>query len=214
MATIQDIFSAIENGKAKQIEQLVSDAISSGASPSDILNHGMIEAMHAVGERFSRGEAFVPEMLIAARTMKKGVETLKPYLSTGEIGACGTVVIGTVAGDMHDIGKNLVALMMESAGFRIVDLGVDVSAEQFMQAIDAEADVRIVALSTLLTTSMSSMRDIVCALNAHERRAFFRVMVGGAPISREFAESVGADAYTEDAAEAASVARSFAVAGA
>jgi len=209
MSKIEEISTAIETGKAKIIAELVLQAIDEGAEPMDVLNHGMIDAMSVVGERFSRGEAFVPEMLISARTMKKGVEALKPYLSKDAAGALGKVVIGTVAGDRHDIGKNLVALMIESAGFEIVDLGIDVPGEKFVQTVRENEDVRIVALSTLLTTTMPAMKAIVASLNELENRDSFHVMVGGAPITQAFADAIGADAYSADAASAAAMAKSF-----
>ena len=206
---IDGIAAAISSGSMKTISDLVQKAVESGAEPMKILNRGMIEAMSVVGERFSRGEAFVPEMLISARTMKKGVETLKPYLSSGATGANGKVVIGTVAGDMHDIGKNLVALMIESAGFEVIDLGTDVSCERFVKTVSEQPNVKVVALSTLLTTTMPSMKNIVASLNALENRASFHVMVGGAPITEEFAKSIGADSYSADAASAAAKAKAF-----
>lgn len=211
MASIQDISAAIETGKVKIIQELVLESVKEGIDPMEILNSGMIRAMENIGERFSRGEAFVPEMLISARTMKKGVETLKPYLTASGANTLGQVVIGTVSGDIHDIGKNLVAMMLESAGFEVIDLGIDVSAERFIQSICENESVRIVALSTLLTTTMPAMRRIVEELNQLETRGRFRVMVGGAPITEEFARSIGADGYTADAASAASMAKSFAV---
>lgn len=211
MASIQEISTAIETGKIKTIQDLVLSAIHEGIDPMEILNDGMIRAMEMIGERFSRGEAFVPEMLISARTMKKGVEVLKPYLTGGAAASLGKVIIGTVSGDIHDIGKNLVAMMLESSGFEVIDLGIDVSSERFIQTIQENESVRIVALSTLLTTTMPAMRQIVDELNHLEARSKFRVMVGGAPITEEFARSIGADGYTADAASAASMAKSFAV---
>jgi 5-methyltetrahydrofolate--homocysteine methyltransferase len=206
MTKVEEIASAIESGKMKLISDMVLEAIQAGADPMDILNNGMISAMSVVGERFSRGEAFVPEMLISARTMKKGVETLKPYLSKGAAGANGKVIIGTVCGDMHDIGKNLVAMMIESAGFEVIDLGIDVPGDRFVQSVRDNGDVRIVALST---TTMPAMKSIVADLNKLENRASFRIMVGGAPITAEFAKQIGADVYTTDAASAANMAKSF-----
>jgi methanogenic corrinoid protein MtbC1 len=176
----------------------------------EILNRGMVDAMTRIGERFSRGEAFVPEMLISARTMKKGVEVLKPHLAKNAASSFGTAIIGTVQGDMHDIGKNLVAMMIESAGFEVIDLEVDVSLERFVEAIQSHQNVRIVALSTLLTTTMPAMKRIVEGLNQLENRGSFRVMVGGAPITEEFARQIGADGYSPDAAAAAALAKSLA----
>ena len=210
MSKIDEVFSAIETGKAKIIAELVQSAIDAGEDPMEILNRGMVSAMSVIGERFSRGEAFVPEMLISARTMKKGVEVLKPYLAKDAVNSLGTAVIGTVQGDMHDIGKNLVAMMIESAGFEVVDLEVDVPLERFVEAIAAHANVRIVALSTLLTTTMPAMKQIVAGLNALENRGSFRIMVGGAPITEEFARQIGADGYSPDAAAAAALAKSLA----
>lgn len=209
MSKIDEVFSAIETGKAKIIAELVQSAIDAGEDPMEILNAGMVNAMSVIGERFSRGEAFVPEMLISARTMKKGVEVLKPYLAKGAATSLGTAVIGTVQGDMHDIGKNLVAMMIESAGFEVVDLEVDVPLERFVEAIRSHQNVRIVALSTLLTTTMPAMKNIVAGLNQLENRESFRIMVGGAPITAEFAKQIGADGYSADAAAAAILAKSF-----
>lgn len=206
---IAAVADAIQTGGVKEISALVLAALAAGAPPMDVLNAGMIGAMSLVGERFSRGDAFVPEMLVSARTMKRGVETLKPYLSGGAVGANGKVVIGTVAGDLHDIGKNLVAMMLESSGFEVIDLGIDVPVGKFVDTVRAESNVRIVALSTLLTTTMPAMRRAVESLNGLENRASFRVMVGGAPITEEFALAIGADAYSPDAAAAAALARKF-----
>ena len=190
-------------GKARLITGAVAEALENGCAPEDILST-MIAAMDVVGDRFQNGEIFVPEMLIAAKAMKKGVEELKPHLAAGAAGALGKVVIGTVAGDLHDIGKNLVAMMIESAGFEIIDLGVDVPVEKFVSAARAEG-VKIVACSALLTTTMPAMEATVAALRADGRD--YRIMVGGAPITQEFADRIGADAFTADAAAAAKKAR-------
>ena len=191
-------------GKAKFITGAVAEALEGGCAPEDILTT-MIAGMDVVGERFKNGEIFVPEMLIAAKAMKKGVEVLKPHLASGAAGALGKVVIGTVAGDLHDIGKNLVAMMIESAGFEVIDLGVDVPAEKFLGAY--EEGVKIIACSALLTTTMPALQATVEAINAAPWRGNVKVMVGGAPITQEFADSVGADAYTPDAASAAKKAK-------
>ena len=209
MSGIDEIASAIETGKIKLISDLVLEAVSSGDDPMEILNRGMIRAMRIIGDRFSRGEAFVPEMLISAKTMKKGVDTLKPFLSKGATSVNGQVIVGTVSGDVHDIGKNLVAMMIESTGFEVIDLGIDVSAEQFIQAIWDNENVRIVALSTLLTTTMPAMRAIVAQINQLSCRNRFHIMVGGSPITEEFARQIGADGYAPDAASAVLLAKSF-----
>ncbi len=206
MATLQDVQDIILAGKAKLTPGVVQEALDDGNDPKAILN-AMIDAMSIVGERFTRNEIFVPEMLVTAKAMKKGVAALKPYLAEGETGARGKMVIGTVAGDLHDIGKNLVAMMIESAGFEVIDLGVDVSAEQYVEAIRDNPDTKLVGLSALLTTTMPAMAEIVAELNKQDFRPNIKIMVGGAPITQEFADRIGADAYTEDAATAAVVAK-------
>ena len=203
--SIEKVNDLVTRGKAKLVPAAVQEAIDAACAPEEILN-AMISAMDVVGEKFKTGEIFVPEMLIAAKAMKKGVEVLKPHLASGAAGALGKVVIGTVAGDLHDIGKNLVAMMIESAGFEVVDLGVDVPVEKFVTAAEDEA-VKIVACSALLTTTMPAMEATVAALNGMARRGSFKVMVGGAPINQEYADKLGADAYTPDAASAAKKAK-------
>ena len=202
--SLENVKDLVTRGKAKLITAAVAEAVETGCAPEDILNT-MIGAMDVVGEKFKDGEIFVPEMLIAAKAMKKGVEVLKPHLASGAAGALGKVVIGTVAGDLHDIGKNLVAMMIESAGFEVIDLGVDVPVEKFLAAY--EDGVKIFACSALLTTTMPALQATVAAINAAPWRANVKVMVGGAPITQEFADSVGADAYTTDAASAAKKAK-------
>jgi len=202
---IAKVNELVIKGKAKLITGAVQEAIDGGCAPEEILA-AMIGAMDTVGENFKNGTIFVPEMLIAAKAMKKGVETLKPHLASGAAGALGKVVIGTVAGDLHDIGKNLVAMMIESAGFEVIDLGVDVPVEKFLAAA-AEDGIKIVACSALLTTTMPALQQTVEALNAAPFRANIKVMIGGAPITQEFADQVGADAYTPDAASAAKKAK-------
>ena len=197
---IAKVSELVIKGKAKLITAAVAEAVEAGCAPEEILN-AMIGAMDVVGENFKNGTIFVPEMLIAAKAMKKGVEALKPHLAAGAAGALGKVIIGTVAGDLHDIGKNLVAMMIESAGFEVIDLGVDVPAEKFVGAY--EEGVKIIACSALLTTTMPALKDTVAAINAAAWRGNVKVMVGGAPITQAFADEVGADAYTTDAASAA-----------
>ena len=211
MSKLQEIADVVINGKAKLVGGLVQEALDEGNDPNAVLN-SMIDAMGVVGERFKNNEIFVPEMLVAARAMKKGVEVLKPHLASGSAGAAGKVIIGTVAGDLHDIGKNLVAMMIESAGFEVIDLGVDVSSDKFIEAVRSNPDTKIVACSALLTTTMPALRDTVAALNAADFRSKIKVMVGGAPITQEFADEIGADAYTPDAASAAAKAKELAAA--
>ena len=206
MSKIDELAQAVENGKAKIVPQLVQEALDEGHDPMDILNKGMIDAMGVVGEKFKNNEIFVPEMLVAARAMKKGVDVVKPHLGAGNSATIGKMIMGTVAGDLHDIGKNLVIMMIESAGFEVIDLGVDVPIEKFLEAA-ADPDVNIVGCSALLTTTMPSLRDTVAALNAAPNRSQFKIMVGGAPITQEFADEIGADCYTDDAAAAAEAAK-------
>ena len=202
MAKLDELKVAVEKGKAKLVPGLVQATLDEGTAPVDALN-AMIDSMGVVGENFKNGTIFVPEMLIAAKAMKKGVEVLKPLLASGEAGAKGKVIIGTVAGDLHDIGKNLVAMMIESTGFEVVDLGVDVPVEKFLAAYEANPDTKIIACSALLTTTMPALKDTVTAINAAAWRGNVKVMVGGAPITQAFADEIGADAYTPDAASAA-----------
>lgn len=210
---MQAVFKATQDGKNKEIGKYVQEAIDAGCDPTAILNDGMIGAMAVVGENFKKEIIFVPQMLAAARAMKAGVEVLKPYLATGEAGSAGTIILGTVAGDLHDIGKNLVGMMFESAGFEVIDLGVDVPIERFIEVVKEHKEATIVALSALLTTTMPSLRDTVAALLKQPFRNRIKIMVGGAPISQEFADEIGADAYTEDAASAAEQAKKYADSG-
>ena len=203
MSKIPEIAAAVENGKVKLIEGLVQEALDANDDPNAILNDGMIAAMGVVGEKFQANEIFVPEMLVAAKTMKKGVEILRPHLAGDSIGKNGKVVIGTVSGDLHDIGKNLVALMIESAGFEVIDLGVDVAAEKFVEAIKSNPEVKIAACSALLTTTMDSLKNTVKAIIDAGCKNQVKIMVGGAPITQAFADDIGADAYTPDAGSAA-----------
>lgn len=207
---IQEVYKLVEKGKAKLIAAAVQEALDDGCNPTDILNEGMIKAMDVVGERFKNGEIFVPEMLVAAKAMKKGVEVLKPHLATGAAGALGKVIMGTVAGDLHDIGKNLVIMMLESAGFEVIDLGVDVPKEKFVETYEANPDTKIICCSALLTTTMPSLKETVALINEQAFRPNVKVMVGGAPITQAFADEIGADAYTEDAATCAKVAKELA----
>ena len=202
MAKLDELKVAVEKGKAKLVPGLVQATLDEGTAPADALN-AMIDSMGVVGENFKNGTIFVPEMLIAAKAMKKGVEVLKPLLASGEAGAKGKVIIGTVAGALHDIGKNLVAMMIESTGFEVIDLGVDVPVEKFLSAYEANPDTKIIACSALLTTTMPALKDTVTAINAAAWRGNVKVMVGGAPITQAFADEIGADAYTPDAASAA-----------
>ena len=210
MSKVEELFTAVSNGKSKLVPNLVQECLDEGDAPIDILNKGMIDAMGEVGEKFKRNEIFVPEMLVAARAMKKGVEALKPALGGDSTGKIGKMVMGTVCGDLHDIGKNLVIMMIESTGYEVVDLGIDVSIEKFVEAAE-DPDVTVVGISALLTTTMPAMREAVAALNKSPRRKDFKIMVGGAPITQEFCDEIGADVYTADAASASQAAKKLAM---
>ena len=201
MTILEDISAALQKGKAKDVKELVQQAIGEGLGAQTILEEGLLSGMNIIGGKFKRNEVYVPEVLIAARAMNAGTALLKPLLASAGVEATGKVVIGTVKGDLHDIGKNLVRMMMEGKGLEVIDLGVDVSAEKFIEAInDHQAD--IVALSALLTTTMNEMKVVIDALDAAGLRNKVKVMIGGAPITEGFRASIGADAYTPDAASA------------
>ena len=204
--SIQNVNDLVTRGKAKLIPAAVQETLDEGVAPIEILDT-MIAAMDVVGEKFKNNEIFVPEMLISAKAMKKGVEVLKPHLASGEVGSMGKMIMGTVAGDLHDIGKNLVIMMIESAGFEVIDLGVDVPVEKFITTYEQNPDTKIIGCSALLTTTMPALADTVAAINAAPWRDKVKVMVGGAPITQEFADKIGADCYTPDAASAAKAAK-------
>ena len=211
MSKIEELNHAVEIGKAKLVPGLVQECLDEGIAPIDILNKGMIDAMSVVGDKFKRNEIFVPEMLIAAKAMKKGVEILKPHLAGDNSAKIGKMAMGTVAGDLHDIGKNLVIMMIESTGYEVVDLGIDVPVERFLEAA-SDPEITVMGVSALLTTTMPAMQETVAALNKHPRRGEFKIMVGGAPITQAFADEIGADVYTEDAASAGQAAKALALA--
>ncbi len=205
---LQTIYDAILNGDAKAAEVAVQQAVDSDFAPHRILTEAMVTAMDEVGRLFSEGEYFVPEMLIAARAMKGGLAVLRPYLVKTDYVPLGKVAIGTVKGDLHDIGKNLVGMMLEGAGFQIRDLGTDVPPEKFVEVVRA-GEVNILALSALLTTTMTNMQSTIEALKAAGLRERVKVMVGGAPITQTYASQIGADGYAPDASTAVAAARSL-----
>lgn len=197
---------AIINGKKEDAEKLTKQALDEGIPPDKILNEGLIKGMSVVGERFKKGEYYVPEVLIAARAMKAAMEILRPVLTEAGVEPIGTVVIGTVKGDLHDIGKNLVSMMLEGAGFRVIDLGVDVPPEKFVEAVK-EHNAQIVAMSALLTTTMPSMKVTIDALKEAGIRDEVKVLIGGAPVTQAYADEIGADGYGRDAATGAEKAK-------
>lgn len=192
---IDEIKALVINGEDEEVVDLINEALDNEVSVSDIVNKALIEAMNIIGPMMASGELFVPEVLMSAETMQIGLEYLKPRMQEGDIRSLGTVVIGTVEGDLHDIGKNLVAMMLESSGFKVIDIGIDQSPQAFVDAaIENKAD--IVGLSALLTTTMPAMRDTVKLLR--EKELEVKTIVGGAPVSQEFADDIGADGYSED----------------
>jgi len=207
-ALITEIHAAVMEGQSSLVQEKVQAAMAAGIPASTILNDGMISAMGEVGRLFEEGECFVPEMLIAARTMQAGLALLKPALKDADIKSAGKVVIGTVKGDLHDIGKNLVAMMLEGAGFEIVDLGTDVSPEKFVNAV-RENRPDLVAMSALLTTTMPAMIATIKALQEAGLRSQVKVMIGGAPITEDYARQIGADGFSPDASRAVTLARSL-----
>lgn len=205
---LNQISEWVQNGRAKNVKECVAEALQQGISAKDILNDGLISGMMAIGERFKKNEVYVPEVLIAARAMNMGVTILKPHLTQEGVEPVGKAVICTVKGDLHDIGKNLVKMMLEGVGIECIDLGTDVSAEQVVDAVK-EHNAKVVALSSLLTTTMEYQKEIIDALKDAGIRDDVKVMVGGAPVNAKFAEEIGADGYADDAASAADVALSF-----
>ena len=205
MSILTDISENLQRGKAKIVKELVQQAIDEGIPASQILEEGLLSGMNVVGEKFKANEIFVPEVLVAARAMNMGTTLLKPLLAQSGVKATGKVCIGTVKGDLHDIGKNLVRMMMEGKGLEVVDLGVDVGPEQFIDAVKNQ-DCQIICCSALLTTTMGVMGEVVEAAKAAGIRDSVKIMVGGAPVTEAFCQQIGADCYTSDAASAAEAA--------
>ena len=208
MSILQEISTYLQQGRVPMVKELVQKALEEGIEPKTILEEGMLQGMDVIGGKFKRNEVFVPQVLIAARAMNAGVEVLKPHLVASGVEPVGTAIIGTVKGDLHDIGKNLVKMMIEGKGLKVIDLGVDVPPEKFVEGI-IENNASIVCCSALLTTTMNEMKNVVDVIKEKGLRDKVKIMVGGAPITQAFCESIGADAYAEDAASAADVAYSF-----
>jgi len=206
MSDPAELYNAILTGNAKQAEEATKAALEANADPSELLSKYMIPAMDEVGKRFECNEYFVPELLIAARAMKTALTLLTPHLAAAGVETAGRVVIGTVQGDLHDIGKNLVASMLEGAGFEVIDLAVDVPAEKFIDAAK-EQNGTILALSALLTTTMTEMKNVIKALEEAGIRDQTKVIIGGAPITQQYADEIGADGYSDNASAAVAVAR-------
>ena len=206
MADFRAIADAVKAGRAKIVKTLVAEAVAEGVNPEAILNDGLIVGMNELGILFKNNEVYVPEVLIAARAMKTGTEILKPLLAEANARSRGVVAIGTVKGDLHDIGKNLVGMMLEGAGFTVIDLGVDVTPEAFIDAAKNQG-AQILGMSALLTTTMPSIKLSIDAIREAGVRDKVKIMIGGAPVTKSFAEEVGADGYSPDAASAADLAK-------
>ena len=205
MSILVEISETLQKGRSKMVKELVEKAIADGVPAADILNEGLLGGMSVIGEKFKNNEVYVPEVLVAARAMNAGVQMLKPLLAEDGVEAKGKVCIGTVQGDLHDIGKNLVKMMMEGKGLEVIDLGVDVAPETFVQAA-IENNCQAICCSALLTTTMDVMAEVVKAAEAAGIRGKIKILIGGAPITQEFCDKIGADCYTSDAASAADAA--------
>lgn len=208
MPTTAEISQKIQTGRFKEIKQLIEDALKDGISADEILNSGLLEGMSIIGEKFKNNQVYIPEVMMAARAMQAGVDVLKPFFSGNEANAKGRVCIGTVKGDQHDIGKNLVKIMMEGRGIEVVDLGTNVSPSAFVDAVKNRG-CSVICCSALLTNTMPEMKNVVDLCVAEGIRDKVKIMVGGAPLSDEYCKKIGADAYAPDAASAAEVALEF-----
>jgi 5-methyltetrahydrofolate--homocysteine methyltransferase len=204
----EEISVQLQKGRAKEVSALVEQALKQGAEPGQVLNEGLISGMNIIGEKFKNNEVFVPEVLVAARAMNAGLKILRPALLSAGVKPLGKTIICTVKGDMHDIGKNLVKIMLEGQGIECIDLGVDVDVQKIVEAV-RESGAQLVCLSALLTTTMGGQKDVIDALKEAGLRDRVKVMVGGAPVTQQYADEIGADCYTLDAASAAQAARNF-----
>lgn len=204
MSVLQEISDNLIKGKANEVKELVQKALDAGEAPADVLNDGLLHGMGFIGARFKKNEVYVPEVLIAARAMKAGMEVLKPQLASAGVKPLGTVVLGTVKGDLHDIGKNLVGMMLEGAGLQVVDIGIDVEPQKFVEEAVSN-NATLIGASALLTTTMTNMKAVIDA--AKEAGGDVKVMIGGAPVTQAFCDEIGADGYAPDAASAADVAK-------
>ena len=208
MVDLNDISEALQKGKANKVSELVKQSLNENIAPKKILEEGLIHGMSIIGKRFKKNEIYVPEVLISARAMHAGMDILKPKLIESGVKNIGKVVMGTVKGDLHDIGKNLVEMMLEGAGFEVVDLGTDISTDKFVEAVK-EHKPNIIGMSALLTTTMVNIPEVIKALEAASLRDKVKIMVGGAPITQNYADQIGADGYSPDASSAVDKAKTF-----
>lgn len=208
MVNLNGVSEALQRGKADKVSKLVKQALNEGITPKNILEEGLIHGMSIIGKKFKKNEVYVPEVLIAARAMHAGMDVLKPKLIETGVKNIGKVVMGTVQGDLHDIGKNLVEMMLEGAGFEVIDLGTDISTDKFVEAVK-EHKPNIIGMSALLTTTMVNMVEVIKALDAAGLRDKVKIMVGGAPITQNYADQIEADGYSPDASSAVDKAKAF-----
>jgi 5-methyltetrahydrofolate--homocysteine methyltransferase len=203
MATLEELSESIQKGNAPKAKELTSALLAAGTKAGDVLNKGLLDGMEKIGKRFKANEVYIPEVLIAARAMNQGMEILKPELVKAGVKPVGKMLLGTVKGDLHDIGKNLVKMMSQGAGLEVVDLGIDVSADKFIQGVKDNPDAKAVGMSALLTTTMTGMKDVIDRFGKEGLRGKVKFMVGGAPLTDQYAKEIGADGYAPDAASAA-----------
>ncbi len=209
MSTLDQIAENLMKGKAKDVAALVDQAIKEGIEPGGILTNGLLKGMGVIGERFKKNEVYVPEVLIAARAMKAGMQILQPKLTSAGVKPVGVAVIGTVKGDLHDIGKNLVGMMLEGAGFKVIDIGIDAEPKKFVDAAIAN-NASVIGVSALLTTTMTNMKAVVDAVKTSAIGGKVKIMIGGAPVTQAFCDEIGAHGYAPDAASAADLAKKLA----
>jgi 5-methyltetrahydrofolate--homocysteine methyltransferase len=209
MSILQQISESLQRGEDQKVAALTQKAIDDGLSATDILNEGLLAGMDVVGQRFGANEIFLPEVLLSARAMNAGMDLIKPLLVAADVPSLGKVVIGTMKGDLHDIGKNLVGIMLRGAGYEVIDLGADVAAERFVETADEEG-AQVIGLSALLTTTMSGMKDVVELVKSKGLEGKVKVIVGGAPLSQAFADDIGADGYGYDASNAVDIVKNLA----
>ena len=207
MSKLNELAVCVESGNVAEVVALTKAALEEGVAPLDVLNTGLVEPINVLGEKFRLGQVYVPELLVASKAMKMGVEVVKPLLVDGGAEATGKAIFATVAGDMHDIGKNLVVLLLESAGFEVTDLGMDVEVDDIVEAVEEDPDVQIVGLSAMLTTTMYAMKETIEALEEAGLRDKVKVIIGGAPVNADFAAQIGADGYSANAPLAVELAK-------
>lgn len=213
MSKLNELAACVEAGNVSDVVELTKAALDEGNAPMDVLNIGLVEPINVLGEKFRLGQIYVPELIVASKAMKLGVEIVKPLLVSGSSASAGKAIFATVAGDMHDIGKNLVVMLLESAGFEVEDLGMDVEPEEIVEAVQNDPDVQIVGMSAMLTTTMYAMKETIEALKEAGLRDKVKIMIGGAPVNQVFAEQIGADGYSANAPLAVDLAKKLMSAG-